>query len=270
LTYERELVVVGREAELAQKGLSFHQIAEAMDSTKTEQDLYDLAKKILDDSTFDQEKYPVIKSIKRFYLWWQVYIKAYENAGWTLYKETWENGKLVDKPLVGAIDCLLVAPDKKSAIIIDYKTAATAKADSYKDQLLLYAWMVAKRLHIDDYTNVKCYVFFPLAGLKDEDENDSKKTAEVMMYKMMKQILFTNQDVEAVVSNCENIIKDADNLNLENWDSQKNATMSFSCSFCPFLGNKEYCPESYAHSFRFPRKAKVYTKTELKALEKNA
>jgi hypothetical protein len=268
LTYEDQLVVIGREAELATKGLSFHQIAEAMDSSKTEQNLYDLAKKILDEADFDQEKYPVIKSIPRFYKWWQTYIKANEDKGYTLHKENWENTKIGDKPIVGAIDCLLISKDRKSAIIIDYKTAATAKADSYKSQLLLYSWMVANRLKIKDYTQIKCYVFFPLAGLKEEDNSNPKKTTEIMMQKTMQQILFTNDDVERVVTEFKQIIKDTETVDWKNWDPAKNSTMSFSCSFCSFLGHKEYCPESYNKSFRFPRKAKVYTKQQLKKMEK--
>jgi Pyruvate/2-oxoacid:ferredoxin oxidoreductase delta subunit len=266
--YEDEKVVVGRDSELAVKGLSFHQIAEAMDSTKTEANLYEYAKKILDEADFDQEKYPVIKSIPRFYLWWQTYIKPYEEQGYTLYKENWENSKLDESPMVGAIYALLVSKDKKSAIIIDYKTAATAKVDGYKSQLLLYVWMIAKRLKIKDYTNIKCYVFFPLAALKEEKNDDPKKTTEIMMQKTMKQILFTNEDVEENINGFRSIIEETKQVDWNNWDPIANSQMSYQCSFCQILGHKEYCPESYSKSFRFPRKAKVYTKAELKALEK--
>jgi hypothetical protein len=266
LTYIRELVVIGREAEVATKGLSFHQIAEEMDSSKSEQDLFTIAEKILDEANFDKEKYPVIKSIPRFYLWWQTYIKPYEDKGWTLSKENWENGKIDESPLVGAIDVLLISPDKKEAIIIDYKTAATAKADGYKQQLLLYTYMIAKRLKIKDYTKIKCYVFFPLSGLKEENNDDPKKTTEIMMQKTMKQILFTSEDVDATISEFKQIVDASSKTDWDHWDSTTGSTLSYSCSFCAFLGNKECCPESYNHSFRFPRRAKVLTKLEAKAL----
>jgi hypothetical protein len=267
LVYENELVVTGRESDLAQKGLSFHEIAEFMDSSKSEEDLFNHAKQVLEIADFDQEKYPVIKSIPRFYLWWQTYIQPKINDGWTLSKECWENSKIDSKDLVGAIDCLLISPDKKSVIIIDYKTASTAKAEGYKDQLLLYAWMVAKRLKIKKYENIQCYVFFPLAGLKEEDNSNPKKTTEIMMQKTMKQILFTEDDVNEVVSKFKNIIDETENIDWNLWDPEKNSSMNFTCSWCPFLGHIEYCPTSHNAGFHFPRRAKVMTKEESKKLK---
>jgi hypothetical protein len=266
LVYNDELVVIGRDAEVATKGLAFHEIAEHMDSTKTEADLYEMAKEVLGTKDFDQEKYPVIKAIPRFYMWWQEYVKKYEDQGYTLYRENWENSKLDDKPLVGAIDVLLINEKTKDVRIYDYKTGSTAKIAGYENQLLLYVYMIAKRLGISDYSKLQTYLFFPLAGLKDENNEDPKKTTEKMMLKTMKQLIFTEQDVNDVITNFKNIINETESIDWDKWDAVQNATMSFACSFCSFVGHSKHCPLSYASNCRFPRKAVVMTKEEAKKL----
>jgi hypothetical protein len=268
LNYIDELVVVGRDAEVTTKGLSFHQIAENMDSSKTEADLYKMAQEVLGTFDFDKEKYPVIKAIPRFYMWWQEYIKKYEDQGYTLYRENWENSKIDDQPLVGAIDVLLINEKTNDVRIYDYKTGSTAKISGYENQLLLYVYMIAKRLGITDYSKIQTYLFFPLAGLKDEDNDDPKKTTEKMMLKTMKQLVFSEQDVKDVITNFEGIIKETGKIDWKNFDPVQNATMSFACSFCGFVGHPKHCPLSYQSNCRFPRKATVMTKEESKKLVK--
>jgi len=264
LTYQDELVVLNREAEVTVKGLTFHEIAEEMESSKTEKDLFELAEKILATKEFDKEKYPVIKAIPRFYLWWQEYIKKYEDQGFKLYKENWENSKLKDQPLVGAIDILMINDKTNEVRIYDFKTAATAKINGYENQMLLYAYMIAKRLKITDFSKIQLYLFFPLADLKSEDENNPKKTAEKMMLKNMKQLVFTEEDVNRVVELFESIIKETSEIDWNNWNIRANCSMSYACSFCSFVGHKEYCPVSYDSGCRFPRKAQVLPKNLVK------
>jgi len=269
LTYIDELVVTGRESDLQEKGLAFHEIAEQMDSKKTIKKLNKLAESILEEKNIDQEKYPVAKAIPRFYMWWHEYIKKWESEGYVLFKENWEYNSLSGKALCGAIDMLLVKEDTKDVVIIDFKTGSKANIAGYENQLLLYVYMVGKRLKIKDKdlaNKIKTYLFFPLAGIKEEDIDNPESTKK-FMNKSFKQLIFTPEDVDNVIKQFTDIVIKSEETNWEELDLEKNATMSFGCSWCPFLGHPTYCPASYKNGFKFPRKAKIMTKTEFKELQ---
>jgi len=266
IVYIKELVVSGRESPLAAKGLSFHEIAEWMDSSKTLRGLTTFAKKKLKDATFDQEKYPIIKAIPRFYYWWQDYIKKYEEQGFELFRENWEYGKIDEHNVIGAIDVLLINPKTKEVKIVDYKTSSQAKLNGYENQLLLYVYLLSKRLKIkeEDITKkIETYGFFPLAGLKDEELSDPE-IAKKMMMKNMKQLVYTIEDVDNALKEFRDIIKESDNTDWENIDPKEAATMSFACSFCDACGHQLLCPISYQAGLRFPRKAKIHLKSDKK------
>lgn len=269
LTYIDDLVVIGRDSPLATKGLAFHEIAEQMNSSRTIEDLNKIAESVLQEKNFDKEKYPVSKAIPRFYYWWKEYVSKYENQGFKVYRENWENGKIKDQPLTGAIDMLLINDNTKEVKIYDYKTGSQAKIAGYENQLLLYAYMVAKRLNIPENEisdKISTYLFFPLAGLKDEELTD-EKIAEKMMLKTMKQLVFTNEDVSNVISSFEKIVEDSDSMDWNTTNAESIATMSYACSFCSFCGHIKLCPASHKSGLMFPRKAKVFTKQQLKEME---
>ena len=262
LNYIKQLVVLNREADVTTKGLTFHQIAEQMSSDKSIDVLYGLAKKIIDESDFDKDKYPIIRAIPRFFLWWHTYVKKWEEGGYTLEREAWRHSTLDNRNLVGAMDLILTKGDE--VIIIDFKTAQKANVAGYSDQLILYAYMVAKLLKIKDEdipSKIKTYVFFPLSGLKDENQDD-EESVKKFMDKTFKQLLFTKEEVDAVISKFKNIMQESDCTVWNNYDLTTNATMSYACSFCGFLGSQKFCPTSAANGFVFPRKAKIYQKDD--------
>jgi hypothetical protein len=262
LTYIKELIVIGKESELADKGLSFHEIAEQMNSQISYEDLIEIAKKDLAGRAFDQEKYPVLKAIPRLYQYWQEFIILYEQTGFKLYKENWERGIIGGKNIVGALDTLLINEETKEVRIYDFKTGKTANTSGYKNQLLLYAYLIGKRLGITDFASkIKLFVFFPLAGLLDEETTD-ETVAKKMANKMMKQIVYSNEDVQENILNFEIIIAEDAKTDWENQDPMKTAQMSYACSWCNFAGSKQHCPVSYMSGCRFPRSAKIMTKEE--------
>jgi hypothetical protein len=267
LVYQKELVVIGKEIAVQDKGLSLHQIAEQMNSSLSFENLIEIAKKDLEGRSFDQEKFPILKSIPRLYEWWQEFIVPFEQKGFKLEKEHWENGTLLDKKIVGALDTLLINEITKDIRIYDFKTAKTPNISTYQKQLILYAYLIGTRLGIKNISEkVKLFVFFPLANVLDEETTD-KEIAKKQAMKMMKQIIYTNEDITNIVSEFEEIIKEDTTINWEIADPINDAQLSFSCSWCDFAGNKQYCPLSYNSGLRFPRKAKVITKAEKEALE---
>jgi hypothetical protein len=275
--YEKEFVVVGKGNELATKGLSFHEIAEWMDSTKDLDELYAYAQAKLELMKIDQEKYPVLKSIPRFYAWWQDYVKIFENKGFILEREKWMNFKLpgVDAPVVGAMDVVLINPKTKFVRIYDYKTAKSANADSYKKQLLLYSYAIGKSLNMnfeEMQRKISCYVFFPMFNVKDEESEDASKCLKNML-KAMKEIVVTAEDISSTIDDlCAKYKKACDT----DWDSVTDAdgTPGFYCSFCDFLAAPTLpdigftgCKCTREQGFLWKRSWKIMTKAEMKALK---
>jgi hypothetical protein len=263
LTYQKELVVVGKEIAVQDKGLSVHQIAEQMNSNLSYEELLEIAKKDLEGRAFDQEKFPILKAIPRLYEWWQEFIVPFEKNNFKLEKEHWERGTLLDKQVVGALDTLLINEISKDIRIYDFKTAKTANASTYQKQLIFYAYLIGTRLGIRNIPEkIKLFVFFPLANLLNEEVSD-REIAKKQAMKMMKQIIYTNDDINTIVSEFEDIIKKDETIEWEKSDARETAQLSFYCSWCDFAGNKQYCPLSYESGCRFPRKAKIIHKNEL-------
>jgi hypothetical protein len=262
LNYIKELVVVGKEIEVQSKGLALHSIMEFMNSKLSYDELISLAQKNIGEREFDKEKYPVIKTLPRIWEWWREFVIPYENQGFTLLKESWENGTIAEKKIVGALDTLLIKEDTREVRIYDFKTPKNANASSYQKQLILYAYLIGKRLEIDNIPkHIKLFVFFPMADLKDEELTDSELAKKQAM-KMMKQIIYTKDDIDKIIHEFEEIIKLESTIDWEKADPRQTAQISFSCQWCSFCGMKKYCPISYESGFRAPRSAKVFTKEE--------
>lgn len=263
LTYIKKLTVVGLKEELASKGLSFHEIAEKMNSNLSLEELMNIAKKDLEERDFDQSEFPILQTIPRLYQFWQNFIIPYENQGYKLIKESEEFGKIGDTDLIGYIDSLLINEQEKKAIILDFKTGKTPNTSSYKSQLLLYAYMIGKKLGITNFAdNIKLYVFFPLAS-SSEEESSNSDLAKEMALKMIKRIIYTNEDVENNINDFDAILKEEKELDWEKQNITDLSNFSFACNWCPFAGNKQYCPLSYERGKRFLRSAKVLTREEL-------
>jgi hypothetical protein len=266
LTYKDELVVIGKAADVTEKGLAFHSIAEEMSTNMTEEDLLQVASNIINEREFDKEKYPVIKSVPRLVYWWNYFVKPLEESGYEVRKEVWYNDVLAGAPVTGAVDCLIINEKEKKAEIIDYKTANTPNASSYKNQLMFYAYLVGKQMGLtmeETAENIGTSIFFPLAGLdKDVDETTMKDNT----LKNMKRVLFTVDQMKEVVESFENIIKEDQQIDWDSITPSEGCQISYICNFCSFAGHPDYCPVTYKNGIYFPRSSKVVTKEESKKL----
>jgi RecB family exonuclease len=226
-------------AEAASKGTSFHEIAEFMDSSKSYEDLVAFAKSHLENADFDTEKYPIIKTMPRFWEFWEHRIKQSEALGFTLSKENWEHFTIADTKFVGAIDVLLINKSTGEVKIYDYKSGGTAKvSDDYKRQLTIYALAIGQRLGYDIPTIVKkisTFLFFPLAKIENEEATDST-VARTAMLKSIKELKLRIEDLTSLVEELRVLIAES---NSSKWDELKtdDASIGFYCSWCPYLGS---------------------------------
>jgi hypothetical protein len=274
-TYIDEFVATGgTDADVTQKGLSIHEIAEWYDSSKSYDELVAFAQSHLDKADFDQEKYPVIKAMPRFYQFWEKNVRALEALGFTLTKENWEHFEINNAKFVGALDVLLINPSTNEVRIFDYKSGKKAAInDDYRTQLLIYCLAIGQRLKMtpaEIVKNVKCYLFFPLAGITDE-ESDSA-IASKMMLKSLKELKYKEQDLRDVT---EELTKIIDASNAEDWSTVDgmSGSLSYACGWCPFAGGLKSqashdsftpCELSYKQGLRSSRGVKYVLKSELK------
>lgn len=270
LTYIDELVVENREFSVQKKGLIFHSIAEHTEIGESYESVFKRAEKEIADSGMTKEeleKYPLIKAIPGFYFWWQKYIEENVKNGFGLYKEQWEKGELAGMPLTGALDVCLINEQTTQFRIYDYKTGATAKlSDDYKNQLILYVYMLSKKFGVPENEipeRFKCYLFYPLAGIKDLDVTNAAKV-EKLALKNTLEYRFTLEDYYDTIKRFSDVIADDASRDWSAVDQVKDANMDFSCSFCSFCGHPRYCKLTYDAGLTFPRSAKVMTKEESK------
>jgi hypothetical protein len=278
LQYQDEFIPVGSEpAAVSEKGLVFHEIAEQMTSSMSYEDLIRVAQERLSVAQFDTEKYPVIKSFPRFWQFWEKQVKSREALGFVVSKEGWQNFSIgkVDN-FVGAIDLMLRGADG-TIYIYDYKSGGTAKiSDEYARQLMIYALAAGQKMGYDLETivdKIHCSLFFPLAGLKDEELTDSTVAAKASL-KNLKTLEFTVDDLKGVINKVNEVY---DATELTDWTKVDGMSgdISYACSWCPFCGsiksqskcdNFTPCELSYKSGMRSQRGISFVIKEKAKSI----
>lgn len=173
-----------------------------------------------------------------------------DKNGHVMYAEKRYDQVLFGETKTTAILDLLEDCGNGNFIIYDYKTPKTANPSQYKEQLALYAYMMAVTKGIiapesNEYEKVKehfkLFVFFPLV------DNESE-TYEACL----KEVKFTAKDVENTVEGLKNTVAEIEAFNWEKpAEALQPAVMSFKCNWCKFRGSKpdpsigfEGCPIS--------------------------
>ena len=178
---------------LAEKGLALHETFEHYVTGMTDEAAIQLLEQNKKVHPVDEEQYPVTEGLKRFFIFWDKFVKPYEQQGYKIEKETWVKAQIEGEPFIGAIDLLLDHGD--SVIIADYKTASSISTSSYRSQLLLYAYMIGLNRGWDCKQiaeRVKLYVFFPLGKVTAK----SADTFEKQALNCIRQIEFNAMDVD--------------------------------------------------------------------------
>jgi|GEM_PF-5564295 len=213
--------------ELAAKGLAVHQTYEWWKTGKDKDEAHKYLDEKAKELNVDQNKYHIHFAIDKFVEFWKNEIEPKEKDGMKISQESWANGSINKQPFCGVLD-LLVSDDKK-IYIYDYKTPKSINVKLYKNQLLLYAFMKGqeRKWTLDDIEkNTELYVFFPLANEEIEDPLTGYK-------KSLRKISFTKEDIENFINNESEVI---DTILSINWEHENEGSLSFSCSWCPYLG----------------------------------
>lgn len=228
-----------------QKGLALHETFEHF--PETVEDAIALLHKNLESYPVNHELYPleVLETgVKRYFNFWNNFVKPLLDDGYKAYKETWMRGTISNEPFIGALDLLLKKDD--DTIIIDYKTASSMNASLYKNQLLIYTYLNNNDLSVAA-EKTRLFVFFPLGKLKTGDEYGSDVKSSLSC---LKEIKFKKIDLITVVDEFQVSIE---TITSKDWDAvdTKDATLCFECKWCDYKGSVENengfkgCPLSY-------------------------
>jgi len=160
-----------------------------------------------------------------------------DKTGHTMYAEKRYDQVLFGETKTVAILDLLEDCGNGDYIIYDYKTPKTINMNTYKEQLTLYAYMMAVAKGViqpesNEYEKVKehfrLFVFFPLA---DNDSVDYKDC--------LKELKFTADDVKNTVEGLKNTVSEIDAFD---WSKPAEALqpvkMDFKCNWCKFKGSR--------------------------------
>ena len=236
--------------ELANKGLAAHETFEAYKTGMPKEELYKVLNENIKKYNVNTDVYSYDSAMEKFFAFWEYFIAPKEKAGWKVSQEGWINGVLDGEHFVGALD--LMISDENHIEIFDYKTSKTAKADNYKNQMILYAYLEGKQRNwslkeIADKVTVR--LFFPLI------EDLEKKTVEQNMLRGVKELSFTENDIKDVIENYfEKNISTIKSIDF----SKVKGNITHACSWCPYCGAKandngfEGCQITVAAGFASP------------------
>lgn len=228
-----------------QKGLALHETFEYFPETM--EDAIALLHKNLESYPVNHELYSleVLETgVKRYFNFWNNFVKPLLDDGYKAYKETWMRGTISNEPFIGALDLLLKKDD--DTIIIDYKTASSINVSLYKNQLLIYTYLNNNDLSVAA-EKTRLFVFFPLGKLKTGDEYGSDVKSSLSC---LKEIKFKKIDLITVVDEFQASIE---TITSKDWNAvdTKDATLCFECKWCDYKGSVENengfkgCPLSY-------------------------
>lgn len=165
-----------------------------------------------------------------------------DKTGHVMYSEKEYNEILFGETKTITILDLLEDCGDGNYIIYDYKTPKSVDTNRYKEQLVVYAYMMACVKGIiapgsEEYEKVaqhfKLYVFFPLVWDNSKTEYDQDESYQAAL----KPLKFTAKDVQDAIQ----MLKDTCN-EIDAFDFTKPAEvlqpvkLSFQCNWCAFCG----------------------------------
>lgn len=247
----------------ANRGLSFHETVEHYYTGCNKEENRKLLDENIKKFEVDLNEFDVVSAYENFLVFWDYFVVPLEKEGFTIRKEYKMFGNLSspkDKEysFMGIADLLCESNDK--VVIFDYKVKKAESAASYKNQLLLYAFLVGKQ---KGWTlrqiaeKVELNIFYSLMPF-------DKENPEKGMLKCMRKLDYNFEDLEKCIK--EHFVGLIDDI--ENCDFSQigpfDGKYSFACNFCPYAGSQpnpeigyEGCRTSILNGFQMDPKYSI-------------
>lgn len=218
----------------ANRGLSFHETVEHYETGKDQNEMRTLLRENIDKFKVDISEFDVPSAFENFLVFWDYYVKPLEAKGFRVHKEYKIFGDMeindTQERFMGIAD-LFVESDNKN-IIFDYKVKKAESPNGYKNQLLLYAYLlgVQKGWNLRQIVNnTELFIFYSLMPFDKENPTEG-------MLKCMRRIVFDFDDMKKVIEGY--FKKSVEEINDIKWETIDafDGTSSFACNFCPYQG----------------------------------
>lgn len=165
-----------------------------------------------------------------------------DKTGHIMYSEKEYNETLFgETKTITILDLLEDCGDGKY-VIYDYKTPKSVDTNRYKEQLVVYAYMMACVKGIiqpgsEEYEKVvehfKLYVFFPLVWNNSKTEFDQDESYQACL----KQLDFTTKDVRDAIQMLKDTCAEIDAFDFTKpAEVLQPSKLSFQCNWCRFCG----------------------------------
>lgn len=219
------------DTEAADKGTCFHETVENWHTGMSRDDLFKILEKKIEEYKVDTTKYDEKAALDRFFIFWEQLIAKKELVGFKVKQEGWASGDLGGEHFIGALDLMLDRGDK--VFIYDYKSGKTPAISKYKDQLMLYAFLIGQSKGWDIETtaeNIRLALFFPLS------EQNVPVTEEDKMLASVKEIKYDASNLRDCINDYEDTIKQIKATDWSKVGETITGCPSFLCNWCEHRG----------------------------------
>lgn len=218
---------------MARKGSVFHEAVETYKTGMTRESVWNNILEKAKLHNIDVSEFPYEKGVDRFVEFWEEFIAPAESQGYAVKQEEWIYGEINKEKFKGAIDLMIEGKD--DITIFDYKTKSYCDVSDYKNQLILYAYMMGQKRGWDFDTiaqKIKLKIFFPLAIDKKGKTPIELPTYESMLKNLI-EIKFTAKDVKDVINNfyCLQIGM----IHRTDWTKTIEGNITHGCNYCQYL-----------------------------------
>ena len=215
----------------AQKGTCFHETVEQYHTGMSHDEIFKILESKIKEYDVDTTQYDEHAALERFFLFWKEFVEKNEALGFKVVQEGWASGVMGGEKFCGALDLKLDRGDK--VIIFDYKSGKTPAIAKYKDQLLLYSYLIGQEKGWDLKTiseNIRLYLFFPMS------EQEKPVTDFDKMLASVKQVKYD----ENVLKDCiDSYLETISEIKAHDWEKEDLDALgcpAFPCNWCEHKG----------------------------------
>lgn len=215
----------------ADKGTCFHETVEHFHTGMAHDELYKILEEKIVEYDVDTTQYDEKAALERFFLFWNECVAKKELVGYQVKQESWASGEMGGEKFCGALDLFLDRGDK--CCIYDYKSGKTPSIAKYKDQLMLYAYLIgqSKGWNMEETAeNIKLYLFFPLS------EQTKPITEKDKMLASVKEVKYDANVLRDCINGYLETIRE---IQAHNWDEENLDSLgcpAFPCNWCEHKG----------------------------------
>lgn len=218
----------------ANRGLSFHETVENYTTGSDVNKMRELLAENIKKYNVNVEEFDVPSAFENFLVFWDYFVKPLESEGFRIHKEYKLNGNIIvddnAEEFVGYADLLCESDNKIK--IFDYKVKKAENPAHYRNQLLLYSYLIGKSKGWNlrqISNNIEVYIFYSLMPFDKDNPTEG-------MLRCMRRVPFDFSDLKNVLD--EYFQKSISNINKVKWEevSEFDGTDSFACNFCPYQG----------------------------------